>query len=481
MSVVNRFENTHLPVFFLLISLFLVLVFIVLETQDAKTLQSAVSQYKQQALLEIERPIYVEFIARRLNIEQLGSAAYLSQLQIAATDKDPDIFIALLLKDRFFYPYLLAEGRLFMNAASFKQWQTSRQEQINPLVEQLSTARFALNPEYKGISNLVSYMFVESSRLWMMTNIFILLLCGSLLEKRIGRSKAVSLFLGGIFGTASLYLLFAEESSAVLQGVASGLCVLLGACLLESFLFCRERLFAKKALFWLALYTLVTISYLSAQVYFEKNDINGLRLFIMALFLGAAFYLVLQHWVSLVNSRKAAQELELNKQMDRPFRIELALVLDAIAAFNFNKAREKLKQMSEHYPKSPEVMEQRYHLEKLYPDEGVYWNCARDLVNYAVVKNDYARMSFIFSDIQKNAPSKQRAKDSLEPEFYHKMMMVFVKYDDMNKAEHAFLFLELAGQKEIIKDACQLLIQQFKNRGTKLKERQYQMLFEGLF
>ena len=65
MSVVNRFENTHLPVFFLLISLFLVLVFIVLETQDAKTLQSAVSQYKQQALLEIERPIYVEFIARR--------------------------------------------------------------------------------------------------------------------------------------------------------------------------------------------------------------------------------------------------------------------------------------------------------------------------------------------------------------------------------------------------------------------------------
>jgi len=481
MSVVKRLENTHLPVFFLLISLTLVLGFIVLESQDAKALQHAVSQYKQQALLEIERPIYVEFITRRFNIEQVGSEAYLSKLQIAATDKDPDSFIALLLKDRFFFPYLLAEGRLFMNAASFQHWQTSRQGQINPIIEQLSEARFALSPEYKGISNLVSYMFVEPSRLWMMINIFILWLCGSLLEKKLGRSKALSLFLAGVFSTASLYLLFSGEFSAVLQGMASGLCVLLGACLLESFLSCRESLYVKKTLLRLALYASVVISYLSAQVYFEKIDISGLQIYMMALFLGAAFYYVLQHWVSLVNSRKTAQYVELSKQMDRPFRIELAVVLDAIAAFNFNKARKMLKKMSEHYPNSPEVMAQRYHLEKLYPDEGVYWNCARDLVNYAVVKNDYARMKFIFADIQKNAPSKQRAKDSLEPEFYHKMMMVFVKYDDMDKAEQAFLFLELAGQKEIIKDACQLLIQQFKNRGTKLKEQQYQMLFERLF
>ena len=89
-------------------------------------------------------------------------------------------------------------------------------------------------------------------------------------------------------------------------------------------------------------------------------------------------------------------------------------------------------------------------------------------------------MKRLFQDIQKNAASKQRAKKSLEPEYYHKMMMVFVKNDDLNKAEQAFLFLELAGQKEIIKDACQLLIQEFKSRRISAKQQQYQMLFERL-
>ena len=57
------------------------------------------------------------------------------------------------------------------------------------------------------------------------------------------------------------------------------------------------------------------------------------------------------------------------------------------------------------------------------------------------------------------------------------MMMVFVKHDDLNKAEQAFLFLETGAHTNIIKDACLLLIQEFKLRDMTAKMQQYQMLF----
>jgi hypothetical protein len=154
--------------------------------------------------------------------------------------------------------------------------------------------------------------------------------------------------------------------------------------------------------------------------------------------------------------------------------------MESISVFSFDKARAQLTLMSEHYPDFPEVMEQRYHIEKLYPDDAFYWACARDLVNYSVAHNDYDRMVFIFEDTQKNAPSKQHAKTSLEPEYYHKMLAVFIAHNDLNKAEKAFLFLELAGNKDIIKDACQLLIHEYKARGIRVKQQQYQMLYERI-
>ena len=89
-------------------------------------------------------------------------------------------------------------------------------------------------------------------------------------------------------------------------------------------------------------------------------------------------------------------------------------------------------------------------------------------------------MRLLFNDIQKNAASKLQAKKNLKPDSYHKMMMVFVKHDDLNKAEQAFLFLEVGGEIEIIRDACLLLVQEFKVREMKTKQQQYQMLYERL-
>jgi membrane associated rhomboid family serine protease len=480
MSVLVLVQKKHLPILSILLSIVLVACFVVVEKHDSATLKLAISQYKQQNLLKLEQDIYIDFVERRFNIERIGSEAYLDKLHHVAKDKNPNYFITLLLKDRFFYPYLFAEGRLFMGTSEFNEWKTQRGELINPIVSQLYELKFALNAEYYGISNLISYFFIEVSRLWLLLNILILLVCGSFLEYRLSGGKVLLLFFGSAFICGLLYLTISSKWSLALLGLPGALFALMGACLTQTYFSYRDGLKLKLSLLLVFTYVSIIGTYLSALWFWEKIDNRGVSIFVMMLILGGCLYAVLWRLEWLMSLAKTKPSLEEHNHTQRGFRTELALVMDAISIFNFDKARGLLALMNENFPNSPEVMEQRYHLEKLYPNELSYWACARDLVNYAVANSDYARMTFIFEDTQKNASSKERAKVSLEPEYYHKMMAVFVAHNDLNKAEKAFLFLELAGENNIIKDACQLLIHEFKTRGVTVKQQQYQMLFERI-
>jgi|GEM_PF-2559035 len=480
MPVFKQVEKKHFPILSLLLSIIFVTCFVLSEKQDASTLQQAIEQYQQQNLLKLEQSIYIEFVERRFNIERIGSEEYLERLHRAAQDKNPDHFITMLLKDRFFYPYLFAEGRLFMSAADFNRWKAQREELINPTIGQLNEFHFALSLEHKGISNFISYLFIESSRLWLALNILILLVCCGFLELQLGRGKILLLFFSSAFVCGIFYLLVSSKLSSAMQGLSGPLCAMMAACIVHTYYSHHDGL---KLILSIALglfYTSMIGCYLGALWFWERIDLSGLSVFALMLVFGGGFYAVLRRLEALMNLPKSEPSAGGHNSVDRDLRAELALVMEAISIFNFAKAREQLKLMSEHYPDSPAVMEQRYHIEKLYPDEEDYWACVRDLVNYAIAHNDYTRMTFVFEDIQKNAPTKQRAKRSLEPEYYHKMMAVFVAHNDLNKAEKAFLFLELAGKKDIIKDACQLLIHEFKAREIRVKQQQYQMLFEGI-
>ena len=242
----------------------------------------------------------------------------------------------------------------------------------------------------------------------------------------------------------------------------------------------REGLKLKLSLVRAFVTALILSCYLCGLWFYGKVDLSSLSILFIMLMVGTALCSLLWRIGSYQAQMKAKTGLEEYSQVEMHRRTELAQVMESISIFNFDKARDQLRLMSEQYPNSPEVMEQRYHIEKLYPNEAFYWSCARKLVNYAVAHQDYARMKFIFEDTQKNAPSKQRAKISLEPEYYHKMMAVFVAHEDLNRAEKAFLFLELAGQKDIIKEACLSLIDEFKSRGSRVKQQQYQMLLERI-
>ena len=162
------------------------------------------------------------------------------------------------------------------------------------------------------------------------------------------------------------------------------------------------------------------------------------------------------------------------------YRAALAKALDFISRFEFNAAKQVLNKLSKQYPDSSSILEQRYHLSKLQPDDLNHAKLCDQLIELAVEQNSYYQMKTVFSDIQKNTISKSRAAKFLTPTSYHKMMTVFVNHNDLEKAEQAFHFLELDAPDILKQEACRLLIDKYRSMHNTRKQQQYEMLFKRL-
>ena len=481
MPNLNIILNRKLPLVTLLMAALLCATFVMFKQQDNDIWQQATDLYKQDLLAD-ELPIYLDFIERRLNIQQIGSADYLSQLQNYSGKKDTAKLTALILSDNLFYPHLKENGRLYMPSLVFGAWQVQREE-INDLVAQLSEQRFALFPFTQSSTpapaDFITHPFVESYNLRFFINLSLFVLLTGLLERYLRKSTLLlHIFLSSLSGSI-FYLLFSSPysptflgSSGLIYGVAGALCAVLYWHVKS---IKRPKNLRKLSLTVVLLMLLLLTKSTSELVLNLIDHSIGISYLLTALLSFSVFSLAKQF-----NQEQIPNNSHHNSMEDWTFRTEMADVMNAIAHFKFDIARDALRGLAQRYPQSALVLEQRYHLEKLQPDDGDYWDCANKLIQLSVKKQDYPRMKRLFHDIQKNAASKQRARESLKPDSYHKMMMVFVKHDDLTKAEQAFLFLEVGGQINIIRDACSLLIQEFKVRGMTAKQQQYQMLYERL-
>ena len=475
------FSWQAIPIMTLVLALLMGATFFICKVQDNARMQFALSQYQQQALLSQEQQFYLDFIERRLRIEQVGTQDYLVAVESAVAENATGALSRMILADRFFFPYLADEGLLFMAPEVYQNWKDRREQFVNPAINALSERRFGLNPEIFGASNLISYLWVDAYGLRVLSNVLLLLVFGLHLEQRVGKGKMLLLFLGSGFGSGVFYGLFASANALILQGASTAVAGLFGALVasrIGEFRVLNVRELINQRLVQLfGGYALIIVTKAALAWGLGATDGSAFSAELVAIVVGFGVYFGFRNTLKEQQSESLQGEIE---RQNWGFRVQLADSLEAISAFNFPLARAKLASLALRYPDSVEVLEQRYHLEKLQPKADAYWGCVQELVVLFTKQDNYLRMKALFEDIQKYTVSKQQAKAKLAPECYHKMMMMFVKHDDLNKAEQAFLFLELAGQVNIIKDACLLLRQEFKVRKMTLKERQYQMLLERL-
>ena len=467
----------QVPFLSLLISLSMLLAYFQATTQDEKQWQ-VISKIYQQTLIRIEAPIYLDFISRQLSIKGQDDEEELATLQSYLSAKDKLPLIKRALSDQKFLQYMKREGKVFLDLQTLSNWNEAR-ETIQPYYQALSAQRFALKPDQFRLSKLFTHAFVTPAGWVFVLGILAFGLISALFEIRLGRFKLTFyLMLTSITSTIG-FMALGSEDQQLYQG-SLGFLYGLGLPLAFFHYLTSKHNKAKPSheplatvivcLLLIVLCSFLNGIYLSLGIaHYCAYILSGL---LSLLALHTALKIEAQDVPDLLSQTPKAQIWE--------YRAELAKALEFVSRFEFNSARQCLNALSNKYPDSRAILEQRYHLAKFQPDDERYWHHARRLIDLSVERQDYLRIKRLFADIQKNAASKQRAQDSLEPEHYHKMMMVFIHHNDLPKAEQTFLFLELGGDQHIICDACQLLIEEFRTRHIPVKQRQYEMLLERL-
>ena len=446
---------------------------------DKSTSQRVLDLYLEHNILTIEAPIYRDFLERSLNVELQGSAEALKYYEALLAQNDEARLVSMLTADRRFFPYLNKEGPLFLPEADFKHWRQIREEQINPLISDLSAISFGVIPEHFHWSSILTHSLTDHSLFRMLGGCLLLVSLAVLIEHRIRRDRLALMWLLSFSACAVLYAVLGSSHSPAWLGVSWYWLSLLGLLLAASWPDYRTLTLTsfkekRPRLIWTAAGVVLVLATWGLEAWHGYLDAVGM------LCNAVIFVVTVLCYPLLIKRPEVALPDVSDANLEWSERIGLSQAMQSIAALEFDRAREQLLELMRLHPDSRIILEQLYCLEKLQPEGETFWACARKRVEFAQRHNDYPMMCQLFADVQKGASSKERARPRLKPDHYHQMMAVFLAHSDLERAEKAYLFLELAGDAHIIQEACRTLQMEFKRRNDSGRAHHYQVMLERM-
>ena len=430
-------------------------------------------------MLQKETLIYQDFYHKRLAIEQKGSEAQLTAIKDAIKQKDQQVLSHTILSDRSFRIYLSQKASIYFSKKQTDHW-INHSTILSSKLNQLSTYRFALIPERfiisPSITNLISYNFIDNRFENFLSNIILFLLLCGIAENFIKRGKLLGALLISSLVYGCAYLFLADSFSAPLQ-TPNGIIYFLSFAILSAFVKSQYPTKFAKTKFYFVIGMLIFGLKIALDYYFDLFNMNALMslipLSIIAVILG--WFIT---FLPFKNQVKISSETQTQECLSNKSRHQYSEALSGLSRFNFNYARQALQVLRQKYPASIRILESSYHIEKLRPDESIFWTLAESRIEHCLITQNYTEMLSLFQDIQKAAPSRQLAGKQISPDHYLKILMVLVNHGDIEKAEHAYMFLELAGDKPVVKEACKLLIDTFSQNQNIQKKEHYQALLE---
>lgn len=473
-------HTRKLPFVTLLITLTLIVSFFVNVQQDAKK-WNAIQEAYQSKLQKLEVPIYLDYLERKLTVENLGSSEHILSIKHSFDKGENLMAIKAILSDRAFTDYIRTKGHSFLSDETLTLWETER-DLLNTLYKSTSAQRLGLSPFNFEIRQVLTHLLSHPYQ-----PIFILFLISFVLvlfcfEKSLGAYRLCYYSLISALASTFAYLLLAPRHAQLMEGGLSltyGLASSLLVYHLHKNNLDKQSMTESKWRISLSVLAILSlIFYTSSTAIAHANPLPYLLASTLFPAIGAGLFMVFS--LKVADSERPQNKLTTDNTLDWEYRAELAKALDFVSRFEFNSARQVLNSLGKRYPESPVILEQRYNLAKLQPEDSLYWKLAQKLVEQCVHTHDYERICRLFRDIQTSAANKKQAQKNLSPEYYHQIMTLFINQGDLLRAEQAFHFLELGGDKHIIQDACRVLIKEFKIRDTSVKQEQYEMLLERL-
>jgi membrane associated rhomboid family serine protease len=443
----------------------------------------SIEKHYQSQLLEIEVPIYLDYLEREFKVAGLGSLNHIDELKLARDNGSFLPIIEAIITDHNFTHYIEQKGHLFLSNETLAIWKKER-DTLEPFFQATSAQQLALNPRNFQPRQIITHLVTHPYNLSFALILVSLVVIVYWFESTLGVFRLCYYLLISALISSLIYLLFSSNNTPVLEGPLSATYGLVSALLVYSF----QRGKITKASILQSKFILVisglSVLCLSAYTFMAIFSHSAKFIYLLSTIafpsLACGLFMLFGLRIAENGKPPGKEKTASNSSLDWEYRAELAKALDFLSRFEFNSARQLLNSLSKRYPDSQAILEQRYHLAKLQPIDSLYWKLAKELIELCVQNQDYDRLIRLFRDIQKSAASKKRAQEQLDPEHYHKIMTLFLSSGDLPKAEQAFHFLELGGDKHIIQDACLVLIEEFKIRKTTSKQQQYEMLLERL-
>ncbi|MFD2231880.1 rhomboid family intramembrane serine protease [Alkalimarinus sediminis] len=468
------------PLMTLAIILINVLVFFLYQSQDSDLLESAVEEYLAADLPELEAPVYLDYLERGIRLKKDDRMELATAVADAIEKKEAEWLAYVILLDSGFYVMLVEEGTLFWQNDTYAEWKQVRSTIVENYIDNISARRLGLIPAEIQLSDLIGYQFLHGGIGHLLGNMVFLFLLGFTVERALGKSKyLIAYLLCGVL-SGLFFAAFDSESLVPLVGASGSISGLMGMYVA---IFGLQKI---RFFYFLGVYfnyfTAPALAILPVWVGKEIYDYwlgEASRIAYMAhaggLIAGAGMvWLLGKSWLQINEEFYEPDETE----QDEAFRKHYSKALSLVSQMEFKKAKVKFAALYKEYPDNIGMLEHLYHLEKLDHTDECYHQHTKQLIDAALKKNVFSLMLETYKDYLKRVDSES----CLDVVYHNKVLYACLRNDSIKDAERAFDNLKKHPDisPDVLREACQVLIQEFKKRQQTMKINQYQTVMAQL-
>jgi len=468
------------PLMTLAIILANVLIFFIYQSQDAKLLQQGVDQYIDADFAPLEAPVYKEYLERRIRLQLDDRIELAEEVQTAIDEKNEEWLAYVILLDPGFYSMLVDEGPLFWQNDVYFAWKDERAEIVEKYINNISSLRLGLIPANIQMSDLIGYQFLHGGVGHLLGNMIFLFLLGFTVERALGKSKfLIAYLMCGVF-SGLFYSLFDGKSLVPLVGASGSISGLMGMYVA---IFGLQKI---RFFYFVGVYfnyfkapALVILPVWIGKEIYENWLGEASRVAYMAhaggLVAGAGMvWLLGKSWLQIKEEFNEPDE----EQQDDAFRKSYAQALALVGRMEFDNAKTQFQKLYEQYPENTGMLEHLFNLEKLDHSGDGYHAHAQQLIDAALKKNFFS----LVLDTYKDYLNQVGESSQLALVYHNKVLYACLRHDSVKDAERAFGYLRQHPDvtPDVLKEACQVLMQEFQKRQQTMKVNQYQKMIGEL-
>lgn len=186
----KQFDWKHAPVVLFLIVLLNVITYFFYQAGDPPKWMEAVGSYLENDYLELEWPLYKQYLTEQGRSSQLKDVNELYDY-----DKHEQLAVQMLL-DTGFYKRLLSTAENQFDRDEYRDWRLARPP-IQDKINSISSVAHGLRAADFKWSSLFTHQFLHGGVMHLLGNMFFLVICGFAVEAALGHLRFLLFYLVG--------------------------------------------------------------------------------------------------------------------------------------------------------------------------------------------------------------------------------------------------------------------------------------------